>query len=146
MGSHSGSQSARRAPLPLPLWQDIPQIRATTTQPSTRGTPKRCPAVYQVVFIPHIANSLRSLSSFILFLPIYLLAVALPMPCHRTILTLAMVYPTHVQIPPLFSDFLVSAARARGAASARKQRAVFTLHSNRNTNLPVPISSIYSSA
>lgn len=46
-----------------------------------------------------------------------------------------MAYPQHVQIPPLFSDFLVSAARARGALSVRKRRAIFTLHSNRNTNL-----------
>lgn len=47
--------------------------------------------------------------------------------------------------PPLFSDFLVSAARASGIASVRKRRAVFTLHSDRNTNLPALYSSIYSS-
>ena len=63
-------------------------------------------------------NSLRSLSSFLLFLSIYLLAAALPMPCHRTILTFAMVYSPHVQILPLFSDFLISAASAREVASS----------------------------
>lgn len=65
--------------------------------------------------------------------------------CRHTILTLAMVYPLHVQIPSLFSDFLVPAVSDREAASVRKQRAVFTLHSDFNTNLPAPYSSIYSS-
>lgn len=68
---------------------------------STRGALKRRPVVPRVViivFIPHIANLLRSLTSFLLFLSPYLPAMPFPVPLHHTILTVKTVYPPSVKL------------------------------------------------
>lgn len=60
-----------------------------------------------------MANLLRSLSSFLLFLPVYLSAVALPTPYCHTILTVTTVYPLRVQTLPLPLHSFVCAAKRR---------------------------------
>lgn len=67
---------------------------------STRGALKRRPVVPRVViivFIPHIANLLRSFTSFLLFLSPYLPAMPLPVPLRHIFLTVKTVYPPSVK-------------------------------------------------
>lgn len=63
---------------------------------STRGAPKKrhvVPLVVIIVFIPRVANLLRSSSSFLLSLSPCLPVMLLPVPLRHIILTVKTVYP-----------------------------------------------------
>lgn len=63
---------------------------------STRGAPKKrhvVPLVVIIVFIPHVANLLRSSSSFLLSLSPCLPVMLLPVSLRHIILTVKTVYP-----------------------------------------------------
>ena len=143
MGSYSGFQSACRT---QPIVAAARLSGFAQEPPSqTHGMPQKAPRNIASCF--HLSYSELTVFLIILFIISAHLPVryGLPMLCRHIIFTLAMVYPLRVQIPSLSSDFLVSAASAREAASVRKQRAVSTLHSNHNTNLSVRCSFSYSS-
>lgn len=88
---------AAQTPEPIPeqiLIAALPNRPVKHTGRPQKGAPQYRQLLL-LFFIPRIANLLRSISSFFLFLPVYLLAAALSTPCRHTILTLAVVYPLH---------------------------------------------------